>query len=138
MENRDKDEPGAPYWLAPIVDLTYDLNPTNSVNFILEHLWTSKFEGKVTFYEQILSLSLSHSPIASLTFAYERTTEWKTKQDWSGKKNWFMTTLDLTVGDNHNLSLGVGSRRKGKVCSGGICVDKPALDGFEIKLLSRF
>jgi hypothetical protein len=49
-----------------------------------------------------------------------------------------MTTLDLTVGDNHNLSLGVGSRRKGKVCAGGICVDKPALDGFEIKLLSRF
>ncbi len=138
MENRDKDEPGAPYWLAPIVDLTYDLDPSNSVNFILEHLWTSKNKGKVTFYEQILSLSLSHSPIASLTFAYEQTTEWKTKQDWSEKKNWFMTTLDLAVGDNHNLSLGVGSRRKGKVCAGGICVDKPALDGFEIKLLSRF
>lgn len=136
MEN--KDELGAPYWLAPVVDLTYDLNPTNSANFVLEHLWTSKFEGKVTFYDQILSLSLSHSPTASLTFAYERTTEWKTVQDWSGKKAWFMTTLDLTVGNNHNLSLGVGSRRKGKVCAGGICVDKPALDGFEIKLLSRF
>ena len=136
MEN--KDELGAPYWLAPVVDLTYDFSPTNSANFILEHLWTSKYEGRLTFYDQILSLSLSHSPTASLTFAYERTTEWKTVQDWSGKKAWFMTTLDLTIGNNHNLSLGVGSRRKGKVCAGGICVDKPALDGFEIKLLSRF
>ena len=136
MEN--KDELGAPYWLAPVADLTYYLSESNSINFILEHLWTNKFDGKLTYYDQIMSLSLSHSPIASLTFAYERTTEWKIVQDWSGKKGWFMTTLDLTVGGNHNLSLGVGSRRKGKVCAGGICVDKPALDGFEIKLLSRF
>lgn len=136
MEN--KREFGAPVWLTPVFDLTYYLSERNSLNFILEHLWTDKFEGKLTYYEQILSLSFSHSPLASLTFAYERTTEWKVSENWLGKKNWFMATLDVALGDNHNLSLGVGSRRQGKVCSGGICVDKPALDGFEIKLLSRF
>jgi hypothetical protein len=136
MENRD--ELGAPVWLAPVFDLTYYLSERNSLNFILEHLWTDKFEGKLTYYDQILSLSFSHSPLASLTFAYERTTEWRVSENWLGKKNWFMATLDMALGDNHNLSLGVGSRRQGKVCSGGICVDKPALDGFEIKLLSRF
>jgi hypothetical protein len=136
MEN--KAEFGAPVWLAPVFDLTYYLSERNSLNFILEHLWTDSFEGKLTYYDQILSLSVSHSPIASLTFSYERTTEWKVSEDWTGRKNWFMTTLDLALGDNHNLSLGVGSRREGKVCSGGVCVEKPALDGFEIKLLSQF
>jgi hypothetical protein len=133
-----KKELGSPYWLAPVFDLVYYLSESNSINFIVEHLWTSQYDGKLTYYDQLLSLSLSHSPIVSLTFAYERTTKWKTTSDWSGKKNWFMTTLDLAVGDNHNLSLGLGSRREGKVCSGGICVEKPALDGWELKLLSRF
>ena len=136
MEN--KAEFGAPVYLAPVFDLIYYLSERNSLNFILEHLWADEFEGKVTYYDQILSLSLSHSPLASLSFAYERTTEWKVSESWSGRKNWFMTTLDLALGDNHNLSLGVGSRREGKICSGGVCVEKPALDGFEIKLLSRF
>jgi hypothetical protein len=136
MEN--KAEFGAPVWLAPVFDLTYYLSERNSLNFILEHLWTDSFEGKLTFYDQLLSLSFSHSPLASLTFSYERTTEWKVRENWTGRKNWFMTTLDLALGDNHNLSLGVGSRREGKVCAGGVCVEKPALDGFEIKLLSQF
>jgi len=133
-----KREVGEPYWLAPVFDMTYHLSESNSINFILEHLWTSEYQGKVSYYDQILSLSLSHSPIISLTFSHERTTQWKTTSNWLGKKSWFMTTLDLALGDNHNLSLGVGSRRAGKVCAGGICVEKPALDGWELKLLSRF
>ncbi len=133
-----KTEPGAPVRLAPVVDLIYYLSDATSLNFILEHLYTEKYDAKLTYYDQILSLSLSQSPIASLTLTYERTTEWKTQEEWSGNRNWLMGTLDLALGDSHNLSLGLGSRRKGKVCSGGVCVDKPALDGWEIKLLSRF
>ncbi|HEX7401091.1 MAG TPA: DUF6029 family protein, partial [candidate division Zixibacteria bacterium] len=44
MEN--KTEFGAPVWLAPVFDLSYYLSERNSLNFILEHLWTDKFEGK--------------------------------------------------------------------------------------------
>jgi hypothetical protein len=55
-----------------------------------------------------------------------------------GRRDWLIGTLDMALGDNHNLSLSVGSRREGKVCAGGVCVDKPALNGWEIKLLSRF
>jgi hypothetical protein len=135
MENK-KDE-GSPYFLAPVFDLTYYLSEQNSLAFLLEHLWTSKYDGKLTYYDQIISLSLSHSPIISLTFTHERTTEWKTRE-WSGRKNWFITTLDLALGEKHNLSLSIGSRRAGKVCSGGVCTDRPALDGGEIKLLSQF
>jgi hypothetical protein len=135
MENKTED--GSPYWLAPVFDLTYYLSGQNSAAFVLEHLWTNKYDGKLTYYDQIISLSLSHSPIISLTFTYERTTEWKTR-DWSGKKSWFITNLDLAIGEKHNLTLGIGSRRAGKVCSGGVCTDRPALDGGEIKLLSRF
>jgi hypothetical protein len=135
-ENRT--ESGEPIRWAPIADVIYYLSDATTVNFILEHLYTERYDGDLTYYDQILSLSLSQSPYASLTFTWERTTEWKTTEDWIGKRNWFIGTLDLALGDNHNLSFSVGSRRKGKVCAGGVCVDKPALDGFEIKLLSRF
>ncbi|OGC81460.1 MAG: hypothetical protein A2W07_01495 [candidate division Zixibacteria bacterium RBG_16_43_9] len=60
------------------------------------------------------------------------------EQSLSGKKNWLIPSLDLALGEKHNLTMSVGSRRAGKVCSGGICTDRPALDGGEIKLLSRF
>ncbi len=135
-ENRR--EGGAPVRLAPVADVIYYLSEITTLNFVLEHLHHEKYDGDLTFYDQILSLSLSQSPYASLTFTYERTTEWETREDWIGKRNWFIGTLDLALGDNHNFSLSIGSRRKGKVCAGGVCVDKPALDGFEIKLLSRF
>ena len=133
----DKTGEGSPYYLAPVFDLTYYLSAQNSVAFLLEHLWTSKYDEKLTYYDQIISLSLSHSPIVSLTFTHERTTEWKTR-DWSGKKRWFIASLDVVLGESHNLTLSVGSRRAGKVCSGGVCTDRPALDGWEIKLLSQF
>jgi len=133
----DKTGEGSPYYLAPVFDLTYYLSGQNSVEFVLEHLWTSKYDEKLTYYDQIISLGLSHSPIVSLTFTHERTTEWKTR-DWSGKKTWFIAALDLALGERHNLTLSVGSRRAGKVCSGGVCTDRPALDGWEIKLLSQF
>jgi hypothetical protein len=135
-ENRR--EIGEPIRLVPVADITYYLSDVTSINFILEHLYTEEYDGDITYYNQILSLSLSQSPYASLTFTHERTTEWKVREYWPGKRNWFIGTLDLAMGDNHNLSLSIGSRPEGKVCAGGVCVDKPALDGFEIKLLSRF
>ncbi|MCK4386254.1 MAG: hypothetical protein KAW52_08335, partial [candidate division Zixibacteria bacterium] len=135
MEN--KKEAGSPYYLAPVVDIDYYLSQQASITFVLEHLWTNKYDGDLTYYDQIISLGLSYSPIISLTFTHERTTEWETRV-WSGKKRWFLTTLDLTLGENHNLSLGIGFRRAGKVCSGGVCTERPTLDGWEIKLLSQF
>ncbi|KPK77050.1 MAG: hypothetical protein AMJ89_03120 [candidate division Zixibacteria bacterium SM23_73] len=135
MENKQVE--GSPYYLAPVFDLTYYLSGQTSIAFVLEHLWTNKYDGDLTYYDQIISLGLSHSPIISLTFTHERTTEWKTR-DWSGKKRWFVTTLGLSLGEKHNLSLSIGSRRAGKVCSGGVCTARPALDGWELKLLSQF
>ncbi len=139
-----KQEEGDPVRLAPVLDLVYYLSEANSVNFVLEHLYTQKdydekLDGyKRTYYDQILSLSFSQSPTGSITLTHERTTEWKIRERWSGRKDWLIATLDLAMGENHNLSLSVGSRPKGKVCAGGVCVDKPALDGWEIKLLSQF
>ena len=135
MEN--KKDAGTPYYLAPVLDLTCYLSQQNSIAFLLEHMWANKYEGDVTYYDQILSLTFSHSPFFSLTLTHERTTEWETRA-WSSRKNWFILTLDAALTERHNLSLSLGTRRAGKVCSGGICADRPALDGFEIKLLSQF
>jgi len=134
----NKQEQGDPVRLAPLLDIEYYLSESNSINFILEHLYTEKYDAKLTYYDQILSLSLSQSPTGSITLTHERTTQWKVSENWEGRRDWLIATLDLSLGENHNLSLSVGSRRKGKVCAGGVCVEKPALDGFEIKLLSRF
>jgi len=136
QENRQ--EEGEPVRLAPVVDLVYYISDYSNLNFILEHLYTDKFNDKLTYYDQILSLSLSQSSVGSITLTHERTTEWEVSETWEGRRDWLIATLDLSLGENHNLSLSVGSRRKGKVCAGGVCVEKPALDGFEIKLLSRF
>ncbi len=130
-------EEGEPYYLAPVFDFTYYLSEQNSLAFILEHLYTNKYDGDLTFYDQIISLSFSHSPIFSFTLTHERTTEWETRA-WSGKKNWLIATLDWALTEKHNFSLSIGSRRAGKVCSGGVCTDRPALDGGEIKLWSQF
>ncbi|UCB52462.1 MAG: hypothetical protein JSV10_10875 [Candidatus Zixiibacteriota bacterium] len=135
---KSKQEEGDPVRMAPVVDLIYYLSDSDNINFILEHLYTDKFDDKLTYYDQILSLSFSRSPTGSITLTHERTTEWEVREAWSGRRDWLIATLDLTLGENHNVSLSVGSRRKGKVCAGGVCVDKPALNGFEIKLLSRF
>jgi hypothetical protein len=136
QENRQ--EEGDPVRSAPVVDLIYYLSESDNVNFMLEHLYTDKFDDKLTYYDQILALSFSRSPTGSITLTHERTTEWEVSENWEGRRDWLIATLDLSLGENHNLSLSVGSRRKGKVCAGGVCVEKPALDGFEIKLLSRF
>ena len=133
----NKKEDGSPYFLGPVLDFTYYLSERNSFAFLIEHLWTNKYDGKITYYDQIISLSFSRSPAISLSLTHERTTEWKTR-DWSGKRSWFIFGLDFALGEKHNFSLNLGSRRAGKICSGGICTDRPALDGMEVKLLSRF
>ena len=135
MEN--KKDAGSPQNLAPVFDITYYLSEQNSIDFLLEHMWTRKYDGDITYYDQIISLSFSHSPFFSLTLTHERTSEWETRT-WSGRKNWFIVTLDATLSEHHNLSLSLGTRRAGKVCSGGVCTQRPALDGGEIKLLSQF
>jgi hypothetical protein len=134
---KNKKVAGFPEYYAPVFDLTYYLSEQNSIDFLLEHMWARKYDGDITYYDQILSLTFSHSPFFSLTLTHERTTEWETRT-WSGKKSWFIVTLDAALTERHNLSLSAGTRRAGKVCSGGVCTDRPALDGFEIKLLSQF
>jgi len=132
-----KKEEGFPVFLAPVFDFTYYLSEQNSLALVLEHLSTNKDDGDLTYYDQIISLTFSRSPVFSLTLTHERTTEWETKT-WSGKKSWFISTLDWAISERHNFSLSIGSRRKGKVCAGGVCTDRPALDGGEIKLWSQF
>jgi hypothetical protein len=130
--SQEKTEPGEPVRWAPLLDMTYNLSESASLNFILEHLWTSKYDKALSYYDQIITLGFSVASFFSLNVSSERTTK---AQD---KKNWTSVSLDISKMENHTLSWGYGSRREGKVCSGGMCVYKPAFEGFEIKILSRF
>lgn len=134
---KSEEESGNPKGTFIVSDLTYYLGPNNSMNFTLEHLLTESDGGGTTysliqFYEQVISLSFSHSPVYSITLSHERTTEHLPKRNWS------MVSLDFNLDQRNNLSLSFGSRRAGKVCYGGMCTYKPELEGIEAKLLTHF
>ncbi len=132
-----QEELGNPKRNFLVLEATYYLSTNNSINFALEHLF-NKSDGSGTpysliqFYEQIISLSFSHSPLYSATLSYERTAEHLLK------RNWFLVSVDFNLDEKNNLSLSLGSRRAGKVCYGGMCTYKPELEGIEAKLLTHF
>ena len=134
---KSKEELGKPNRTFLASDITYYLGLSNSINFTLEHLF-SKNDGSgtpyslVQFYEQIISLSFSHSPSYSITLSHERTTE------HLRKKSWFLVSFDFNLNQKNNLSLNLGSRRAGKVCYGGMCTYKPELEGIQARLLTHF
>jgi hypothetical protein len=130
--SQDKTESGEPIRWAPLLDLTYNYSSSSSFNFILEHLWTSKYKAQLSYYDQIISLGFSVASLFSFTVSTERTTQAQEK------KSWTVASFDFVGSENHTLSLSYGSRREGKVCSSGMCVYKPKFEGFELKLLSRF
>ena len=128
----DKNDLEKPEMQGFVVDVIWYLNEKNSISGVLEHLHTSKFKKYLEYYEQIYTLSFYRSPIYSITLSAERTS-----QDLE-KKNWFYISFDLTFLERHNLTLTYGTRRAGKVCASGMCIERPPLEGLEIKVLSQF
>ncbi|KPL00075.1 MAG: hypothetical protein AMJ90_08860 [candidate division Zixibacteria bacterium SM23_73_2] len=130
MEN--KKSFGKPEITGAVMDVTYYLDDKNSISGVIEHLHTSKFQKDLKYYEQLYTLTFSRSPVYSVTIGAERTT-----QDLE-KKRWAYLSFDLTILERHNISLTYGTRRAGKVCASGMCIERPPLEGFELKVLSQF
>lgn len=104
-----------------------------AVKAIVEQQHTRRLLNDQQFYSQAVTLGLSHAPNWTVSLLTERTTE----QDLS-QKLWAAVQVDVNFWKNFDLSLVAGSRRKGKICVGGVCVIKPELEGVEATLITRF
>lgn len=82
---------------------------------------------------QLLQLGYSRAGRWTLTVTGEHTTD-----PSASKRDWLFANLDLRLTQNHDLTLGYGSRPAGIVCSGGFCFQSPAFDGAELRWLGRF
>ena len=115
-------------------EVDYLLNDRNSLLFDaqLQNIDNeNNLNGK--YWNMLGLLAFSRSPFMTLSAQYEHTTN-----AFSGKSNWFSGTLNLKVGQHHDVILTAGSRPAGLVCSGGICFQVPEFAGVELRWNARF
>lgn len=117
-------------------------------NFGLEWRWTVwKFplglvaetqRAKAQFFDdqnhsQALAVDLTLGPRQVLSMVAEHSTS-----DESDRHDWVGFRYGLTVNSRFEMDVFVGSRRKGKICAGGICVYSPEFEGIELNGRYRF
>ena len=121
---------------------SYEISESNAIKAIYEHQHARELSDR-QFYTQLLSLSLSHSPGWTLSLLGEHSTDQLEDDDYvpgSGDTPhsfWGALQLDLNLFERFDLTVFGGSRRKGKICIGGVCVVKPELQGVEFTLIGR-
>jgi len=120
-------------YLNFVVNTTIPLYGNYSLKLDFEHQHEKISLTKRQFYSQLYSLSLMKSPFLTLSLIDEITTD-----QFSDRKNWFGVQLDMNIIENTDITIFAGNRRKGKICSGGVCVVKPEFKGVEILLTNRF
>ena len=105
----------------------------NSIKFIYEHQHAKIRLTDRQFYNLAFALSFAHSPIFTISILGERTTD-----QVSDKKFWVGGQLDVNFLENFDLTIFGGTRRKGKICAGGVCIVRPEFEGVEFTLINRF
>ncbi|RMF55269.1 MAG: hypothetical protein D6748_15470, partial [Calditrichaeota bacterium] len=111
---------------------SFEVSSYNSLKFIYEHQHTRILLTDRQFYSQFVQLGFSHAPTWTISFLGERTTD-----QFSSRSVWAGVQLDLNVFEKIDFSLFAGTRRKGKICAGGVCVTKPELEGIELIMTTR-
>jgi hypothetical protein len=105
-----------------------------SLQGVLEHQWTTIDLTERKYYSQLYSLTFARAsaPRLSLACIVERTTD-----QYSDRKYWIGAQLNWTFYENNEIVVFAGQRKKGKICSGGVCVNKPEFSGVEVTFTSR-
>jgi hypothetical protein len=102
-----------------------------SLQGVFEHQRTST---DLLYNSQLYSLTLARAsaPRLSLAWIVERTTDQN-----SDHKNWIGAQLNWTFFENNEIVVFAGQRKKGKICAGGVCINKPEFSGVEVTFTSR-
>jgi len=105
----------------------------DAVKVILEHQHSKIKLTDRQFYSQMVTLSYSRSPKYTISLIGERSTD-----QTSDKKFWGGVQADWNVYGKTDLTIFAGSRREGKICAGGVCVQKPEFKGVEVTLSAKW
>jgi hypothetical protein len=86
------------------------------------------------YYSQLYELTLARAskPRAAVSLIFERTTS-----QISDRKFWFGTQINWTFYESNEITFFAGNRKAGKICAGGICVNKPEFSGIELTFTSK-
>ena len=93
-----------------------------------ESIWVDSFDES-----QALTFDFTFNPNHILSLIAEHTTA-----DDSDNQEWVGLKYGSRWGKNFECSVFLGSRRKGKICAGGVCVYTPEFEGFEVAGKYRF
>ncbi|MDQ3023401.1 MAG: DUF6029 family protein [bacterium] len=86
------------------------------------------------YTDYIIEGELSYRSELNLIYFFEATTA-ETGDD---PDKWKLFEIKWVPVENQEIHLLLGSRRKGFVCSGGVCREEPAFDGMRVDWLLRF
>jgi hypothetical protein len=115
------------------LELDYFIDKHNSLLLDIQVQRIEKSTGNLKYNNQLFLLAYSRSPFLTIGFQYEHTTD-----NSSDRKEWLAGTLNIKLGQSHDLFVTYGQRRAGLVCSGGYCQLVPEFKGLELRLNSRF
>ncbi|MBN1129066.1 MAG: hypothetical protein JXA71_08770 [Chitinispirillaceae bacterium] len=104
-----------------------------------EHQWSMIHYSRRTFYHQLYSLSVARAsaPRVSLSLFGEFSVE-PVSQTSDRIDRWLGAQINWTIRSRHDLTVFAGKRKKGKICAGGVCVNKPEFSGVELVLISKW
>ena len=106
-----------------------------ALKIIFEHQHEKILLTDRQFYNQAITLSYEHASRFTLSLLTERTTE---QEQFTEKNFWIGGQLDVHLPWNFDVTVFGGSRREGKICAGGVCIERPAFEGVEFRLIHRF
>jgi hypothetical protein len=119
-------------YMTGVLDLEFDAGYLEVLEIELEAQGIEEPSGES--FEAYLA-SIAVYPRAGLTVSAvcEATSERGLERDL-----WLFGEIRATVADDFEVSLGGGTERGGKKCSGGICLTEPEFTGIRLRLLTYF
>jgi hypothetical protein len=119
-------------YVTGVIDLVYEIGALNTVEIEFEAQWTEEPSGE-TFETYLTSIGLYPTPDLTLSLVGETTSQAGLDRDF-----WLFGDIRTTISGDFEVSLGGGTERGGKKCSGGICLTEPEFTGIRLRFLSYF
>jgi hypothetical protein len=118
-------------YMTAAIDLEYGIG-ANEVEIDLEAQRTEEPSGE-SFGTFLTSIGLYPGAGLSLSLVGETTSQAGLDQDF-----WLFGDIRKTISSDFEISLGGGTERGGKKCSGGVCFTEPEFKGIRLRFLSYF
>jgi hypothetical protein len=106
--------------------------PDQSMEVLLEGQRTEDISG-LTYNDYLWALTFYPGSDITFTTTFETTTDESETRDL-----WNMVEVRSLLPDDLELTLGMGTQRGGKTCSGGICFFEPEFEGLRLRLAKYF